>query len=69
MNSDELTRSVTKALVEDSRTKHSAIEVIDQNGILTLKGHVKNDKIRAAAETIAMQQSGVVSVINELKIE
>ena len=68
MNTEELTRSVTKALVQDERTKEAAIEVINQNGILTLKGHVKNDKIRKAAENIAMQQPGVVSVINELKI-
>lgn len=68
MNIEELTRSVTKALVQDKRTKDAAIEVINQNGILTLKGHVKNDKIREAAENIAMQQPGVVSVINELKI-
>ncbi|MAT43575.1 MAG: hypothetical protein CL609_14655 [Anaerolineaceae bacterium] len=68
MNTEELTRSVTKALVQDERTKEAAIEVINQNGILTLKGHVKNDKIRKAAENIAMQQPGVVSVINELRI-
>lgn len=68
MNSEEITKSVTKALLEDPRTKDAAIEVIDQNGILTLSGRVKNNKVRTAAETIAMQQPGVVSVINELKI-
>jgi osmotically-inducible protein OsmY len=68
MISEELTQSVTKALIQDKRTKDAPIEVINQNGILTLKGHVKNDKIRKAAENIAMQQPGVISVINELKI-
>lgn len=68
MITEELTQSVTKALIQDKRTKDAPIEVINQNGILTLKGHVKNDKIRKAAENIAMQQPGVISVINELKI-
>ena len=68
MNIEELTRSVTKVLVQDERTKDAAIEVINQNGILTLKGVVKDDKTRKAAENIAMQQPGVISVINELKI-
>lgn len=66
--SQDLAQRVTEALLEDERTSESGIEVINQRGLVTLAGSVKNEAIRQAAEQLARQQAGVVTVVNELKI-
>lgn len=59
---------VFAALASDPRTKEAAIEVANDRGIITLAGKVKSNEARQAAEEIARQQAGVVTVINELKV-
>jgi hypothetical protein len=60
---------ITSALEEDPRTELAVIEVINEYGLVTLKGQVDNQEISATAEKIAQQQPGVISVINALKID
>ena len=57
---------VEQALDEDPRTRDEAIEVVEQNGIVTLMGEVKDVDASHAAQEIAGQQPGVVSVQNGL---
>ena len=65
----DLAIQITKALTADERTQNSAIEVVDNNGVVTLSGTAPSDEQRSAAEEIARSQDGVVSVISDMKLE
>jgi osmotically-inducible protein OsmY len=67
--SSSVKEQVTEALVDDPRTTDAPIEVIDDQGVVTLDGAVASDEIREAAEQIARQQQGVINVINDLEVE
>jgi len=56
------------ALTEGARTKASTIKVVDENGVLTLKGTARSQAVRQAAEEIVSSQKGVIRVINELEV-
>lgn len=60
---------VLNALLTDPRTSVSVIEVLNKSGIVTLKGQVDTAEIRAAAEEIAANQPGVLSVVNALEVK
>lgn len=64
----DLASRVTLALFEDPRTNEAVIEVIDERGVITLQGSVDDPQARQAAEDIAAEQAGVISVINLLQI-
>jgi osmotically-inducible protein OsmY len=65
----EVVDRVMDALMEDPRTQYTKIEVANDRGILTLSGTVDYEYIRRAAEEIARHQEGVLTVINEIKME
>lgn len=65
----DLTKRVESALLDDPRTKDFSIEVVDNNGIITLMGKVPSLEISQAAEELTKQQEGVMNVINELEYE
>ncbi len=65
----ELAKQVSAALEQDERTGDLNIEVIEENGIITLKGQVPSAEVRSAAETIASAAEDVVDVINALVVE
>ena len=65
----EQARRVQEALSEDPRTENLTIEVVDENGIVTLTGTVPDQEARDAAEEITNQQDGVVQVINDLEVD
>ncbi len=60
---------VMEALANDPRTAQYAIEVIDENGLVTLRGSVASAEDAIRAEEIASAQTGVLDVVNELEIE
>lgn len=64
-----LQERVEAALEKDQRTAGAAIEVIDENGVVTLKGAVASIEIREAAQEIAEQEKGALEVINDLTLE
>ncbi len=68
--SDELALRaiVANSLSEDPQTKDAVIEVINEHGIVTLVGMVADGKTHAAAEKIAAEHQGVISVVNALKV-
>ncbi|HZD55250.1 MAG TPA: BON domain-containing protein [Anaerolineales bacterium] len=60
---------VANALLEDPRTEDAIIDVANDRGIITLTGTVASEEIRQAAEDIARDNQGVITVVNELKVE
>ena len=64
-----ITTKVNNALFDDPRARMAVIEVINENGIVTLKGQVDNSRVRKAAEEIAAKQPGVINVTNALEIQ
>lgn len=60
---------IENALLEDPRTEGAIIDVANERGIVTLTGTVDSEETRRAAEEIAREDQGVISVVNELKVE
>ena len=59
-----LTAKVKTRLMADSRVAALDIDVGGQNGIVTLKGSVKDEQEKAAAEEVARTTEGVTDVVN-----
>ena len=64
----DLQTRVQRALMDDSRTKDYGVEVLDNNGVITLRGMVPSREASTAVETVARGVQGVVSVINETDV-
>jgi osmotically-inducible protein OsmY len=65
-----VTARVQYAFFADPRTELSAIDVISKpSGVVTLEGVVDSAQVREAAEEVAAETPGVLSVINELSVE
>jgi len=64
----DLQTKVQKALMDDSRTKEYAVEVLDNNGVIILRGAVPSRGASTAVEMVAREVDGVVSVINETDV-
>jgi osmotically-inducible protein OsmY len=60
---------VAHALLSDPRTSISVIEVVNERGVVTLKGEVDSAEVREVAEEIAKEQPGVLSVVNALEVK
>jgi hypothetical protein len=60
---------VTAALLANPPAKLTAIEVTNEQGVITLKGQVDSPETREMAEEIAAHYPGVSTVINALKVE
>ena len=57
------------SLMQDPETQYYGIEVIDNNGIITLKGVVPSVEASERAEIIARDTDGVRAVFNELAVK
>ena len=64
----DLQTRVQRALMDDSRTKDYAVDVLDNNGVIILRGMVSSREASTAVETVAREVDGVVSVINETDV-
>jgi osmotically-inducible protein OsmY len=60
---------VNEALLDDPRTHMAVIQVVSENGVVTLKGQVDNARVRKAAQEVAEKQPGVISVVNALEVQ
>jgi len=60
---------VVAALLEDERTARYSIEVTSEHGVVTLSGTVPSEEVKRAAEEIARQQKGAVTVVNALRVD
>jgi osmotically-inducible protein OsmY len=68
MKENVLQLQVESALLQDRLTEDYGIEVLDSNGVITLRGMVPNRKVRERAEEVAREVAGVTTVINELDV-
>ena len=68
MKENVLQLQVESALLQDTLTQDYGIEVLDSNGVITLRGRVPNHRVREQAEAVARQVAGVTTVINELDV-
>ena len=55
-------------LAGDPEVKGGALEVVVENGVVTIKGIVRTDKAKAKAEKVTGRIKGVTKVVNELKV-
>ena len=65
---DIINDQVRVKLASDSEIGGMAIEVDVHQGVVTLKGKVRTDKMRSKAEKVAKKVKGVTSVNNQLAI-
>jgi len=65
----DVAKRVRTALADDERTGEFGIDVVDNNGLVTLKGTVNSKETRQIAEQIAHEQKGVIDVINDLQVQ
>ncbi len=65
----DLPRQIQAALKDDRDMEdYEGVEVLDNNGIITLRGAVPTRAARDRAEDLVRQMDGVVNVINELDV-
>ncbi len=65
---DIINDQVRVKLASDSEIGGMAIEVDVHQGVVTLKGKVRTDKMRSKAEKVAKKVKGVTSVNNRLAV-
>ena len=63
-----LQQEVQDALAEINEMRGARIDVLDNNGIVTLTGVVPTVNARERAEAIVRGMDGVISVISELNV-
>jgi len=66
---DSIRAQVETALMHDDRTQDATVDVISNQGIVTLLGEVESTKVAQAAEDVAGGQEGVIKVINNLVVK
>ena len=64
----DLQHQVKEALSEINEVRGAQIDVLDSNGIITLRGVVPTVDARERAEAIVRGMGSVVSVVNELDV-
>ena len=64
----DLQHQVQEALAEINELRGARIDVLDNNGIVTLTGIVPSVDARERAEAVVRGLDGVISVINELNV-
>lgn len=66
--STQIQQDVQTALMQDQLAGEYGIEVLDNNGIITLTGLVPSREVMERAEAVAREVAGVQGVINELEL-
>ena len=64
----DLRNQVQTAFLQDELLEDYGIEVLDNNGVITLRGLVPTREVRERAEAVARTVDGVTSVINEIDV-
>ena len=65
---DEIYDAVKRRLAGDPEVKGGTLEVIVNDGVVTVKGIVRTDRAKSKAEKVAGRVKGVTKVINEIKV-
>ncbi|MEJ2211030.1 MAG: BON domain-containing protein [Anaerolineae bacterium] len=64
----QLRERILAALKDNDRTAEASIDVIGQQGVITLEGTVESEEVRKAAVEIASEPPEVIEVIDDLKV-
>jgi osmotically-inducible protein OsmY len=66
-----ITQQIRKAVVDNDGLSTNAknVKIITQNGVVTLRGPVKNPEEKATIASVAQKTGGVKRVENQLEIE
>lgn len=64
----DLRHQVQAAFAKDDELADYGIEVLDNNGVITLMGTVPTQEARERAEALAREVEGVTSVTNEIDV-
>ncbi len=65
---DRLYDQVRRRLANDPDVKGGAIEVEVKEGVVTLRGKVREEKQKLKAERITKKIKGVKKIVNELRV-
>lgn len=65
----ELAQKVADQINDRRDVRENPVNVVDDNGVITLTGRVKDIETREAAEAIAEEVPGVEEVINDIEVE
>ena len=65
---DDLQTTIQRTLMNDSRTKDYGVEVLDNNGVIILRGAVPSHAARDTIEAIVREVNGVITVNNEIDV-
>lgn len=68
ISDDEIYDKVRLKLAGDREVRGTALEVEVEDGVVTLRGRVDNQKAKKKAEKLTRKQKGVKKVINELTV-
>lgn len=66
---DRIHDEVMRRLANDRDVKGGGIEVEVASGVVTLRGRVREDKMKARAERLTLKVKGVKQVVNELRAD
>lgn len=66
---DRIYDEVRRKLAGDAVVKGGALEVEVKDGVVTIRGKVRQEKQKRRAERLAKKVKGVKSVVNELRVE
>lgn len=64
----DLQRKAQKALLDDRLTKKHGIEILEEDGVVTLKGSVPSRKIKKLAASILRDVRNIDRVVNKLQV-
>lgn len=64
----DLQKQVQQVLMDDDDLQDYGLEILDSNGVVTLRGTVPTVDARERAETLVRNVAGVISVINEIDV-
>jgi osmotically-inducible protein OsmY len=65
---NNLKHKIQEALMQDPRTKEYGVEVVDNNGVIILRGAIPSHEARDKVEMVVKEVPGISSVINELDV-
>jgi hypothetical protein len=64
----DLERRINEVVAEDERTRDFEIDIIENNGIVEIRGKVPSEEDRRRIEQMIESQAGVVEVVNHLQL-
>lgn len=66
---DKIVDEVRLKLVHDTVVRGGALDVTVKDGVVTLRGKVRQEKQKNKAEGLTRKVKGVKSVVNEIKVD